>query len=606
MKKNIKYLICLIAVFGLTTITFVPPVQIGMASSLDSEEILERLFEFIDAWQLTMEGDQSDGMEEAWNFGDDVTKHIPSAASVPFNWRHTFNFTNDPFYFSNVVMQPEEVGENLRNYMNQILYSDIHAACEVSIFDILLLRVFDSLIIDWMDMEMSGFCNGFAQACREYFMNPAMIPMGRDYAHLLPDPNPNIEIAEATHGDVSESAIKEYVLWKGSAAFFNPNHILNWIRIYLGIPTAAGGITNAQQIQLMMDEMMLGTPYYEPQVILLMAPCWEVAEPTSSHFVNVFNYEVNSNGSITLFIYNNWERYSETRGLYDDWILIDKDGNFQGTHLAPYGEEQGESMFTRLSFYPGTAEYNSILSLLFELLPQLLSMAVFSPVDIAITDPMGRTVSIGDDGTPELEFPAIAVEDEGEKFMVFPFAPGLPYTINLTGTDEGEYRMEANRYVDGELVTEEIIGETEPGQNDIFTITLDGDGISIAEIGVYLNAPTILSGSAVELEWTEFNNELNDFVAYEIYVSTQPNELGILSQTIDDISVISSTVGDLAGQETYFFTVRVVADGGKIYDSNRVGATLPEDFTLWLIIAAGVGGFAVLLLVIFVFRRKRS
>ena len=170
----------------------------------------------------------------------------------------------------------------------------------------------------------------------------------------------------------------------------------------------------------------------------------------------------------------------------------------------------------------------------------------------------------------------------------------------------GDYRVEANRYVDGELITAEITGETEPGQNDFFTITLDSDGISVAEIGVYLNAPTILSGSAVELEWTEFNNDQNDFVAYEMYVSDQPNELGRLDQTIDDITVTSTTVGGLTGEETYFFTVRVVTDGVDIYDSNRVGATLPEDFTFWLYVAAGVGGFAVLLLVIFVFRKRRS
>ena len=95
-------------------------------------------------------------------------------------------------------------------------------------------------------------------------------------------------------------------------------------------------------------------------------------------------------------------------------------------------------------------------------------------------------------------------------------------------------------------------------------------------------------------------------VAYEIYVSEQPNELGTLYQTIDDVTITSTTVGGLTGEQTYFFTVRVVTDGDVIYDSNRVGATLPEDFTFWLYVAAGVGGFVVLLLVIYVFRRKRA
>ncbi|MHA1481400.1 MAG: fibronectin type III domain-containing protein, partial [Candidatus Thorarchaeota archaeon] len=135
--------------------------------------------------------------------------------------------------------------------------------------------------------------------------------------------------------------------------------------------------------------------------------------------------------------------------------------------------------------------------------------------------------------------------------------------------------------------------------------TLDEAGISVAEIGVYLNAPTILSGSDVELEWSEFNNEMNDFVSYQIYVSETPNELGTLSQTIDEITTTSAIVGGLTGSQTYFFTVRVVTDGDVIYDSNRVGAALPQDFTFWLYVAAGAGGFAILLLVVFVCRRRK-
>ncbi|MFW9907849.1 MAG: fibronectin type III domain-containing protein [Candidatus Thorarchaeota archaeon] len=608
MKKNTKHLICLLIVIGLTSVAFVPPVRLAIASSLDSDTLRARLLEFMDAWQLTTERDLSAGMDEAWELGSDIKKHLPADMAVPYDWRHTFNFTNSGDYFSDFVMQPEEVESNLRNYIFQLLYSDIQAACEVSIFDILLFRVFDSLIIDWIDMEFAGFCNGFAQASRDYFVDPGKIPLGRDYAHLLPDPNPNITIAEATGGDVSEAAIKEYVLWKGSGAFFNPNHLLNWIKIYLGIPTPQGGITNAQEVQKMMDEMLLGSPHYAPQVVLLMAPVWEVPEPTSSHFVNIYDYDLNANGSITLYIYNNWYRYDETWTKYDDWILIQPDGSFQGTRLAPYGDNAslGESMFTRLSFYPDTGEYNSIITALIDLLPKLLGLGIFSPVDIEVTDPLGRTISIGDDGVPEVEFPAIMVEDEGEKQILFPFAPGLPYTINLTGTDVGEYRMEANRMVDGKLVTEEVVGETVPGQNDIFTITLDSSGINVAEIGVYLSAPKILSGSAVELEWTQFN-EPEDFVAYEIYYSEQPNQLGTLfGSPITDVSQTSAIVSGLTGETTYFFTVRVVTSGDIIYDSNRVGASLPADYTFWLYVAAGVVGFAVLLLVIFVCRRRKS
>jgi hypothetical protein len=328
-----------------------------------------------------------------------------------------------------------------------------------------------------------------------------------------------------------------------------------------------------------------------------MAPFWEVPEPSESHFVNVYDYEVNANGSITLYIYNNWYIYNSTYGMYDDWILVDEDGNFKGTHMDP------DTNFSRLAFYPDTSEYNSIITALMDLLPKLLGFGIFSPVDIQITDPLGRRIGIGDDGLIYQEFPAVMVEDEGEKHLLFPFAPGLPYIVNLTGTDMGDYRMETVRFVNQELVIEEVLGTTEPGQSDIFTVTLDESGIQVAEIGVYLNAPTILSGSAVSLHWSRFSED-DEFVAYEIYYSHKPNELGTLYSTVHNIDTTSIVVGGLSPENTYFFTVRVITHGDTIYDSNRVGANLPEDFTLLLAIIAGAGGFAVLLLVVFLYRRR--
>ncbi|MGY5859889.1 MAG: fibronectin type III domain-containing protein, partial [Candidatus Thorarchaeota archaeon] len=239
-----------------------------------------------------------------------------------------------------------------------------------------------------------------------------------------------------------------------------------------------------------------------------------------------------------------------------------------------------------------------------DLLPQVISMGIFSPVDVEITDPLGRTISIDEEGQTDVEFPALMVEDDGEKHLLFPFAPGLPYMVNLTGTDVGDYRMETNRVVDGKMVTENITGSTQPGQNDIFTVTLDGKGINVAKIGVYLDAPTILSGSSVRLEWTQYD-EVDPFVGYEVYYSEQPNVLGTLYGTIEDVTTTSTIVGGLAGETTYFFTVRVVTSGDTVYDSNRVGATLPEDYSLLLYILVGVGGTAVLLLVLVFFKRKK-
>lgn len=596
MRRNRRLLISLVVVLGITSMTLAQPGDATIATTFGSSALQERLLEYIDAWQLNPEryNDQSQYMNEVRRIA-----MLSPEDPVPFEWRNTFNFTNSADFFGEFVMTSDEVQSNLRNYIFQLLYSDIEAACEVSVLDILLFRVFDSLIIDWIDMDFAGFCNGFAQAARDLFEDPDMIPLGRDWAIELPAPSPNETIQAETNGDVVEALIKEYVLWKGSGAFFNPNHLLNWVKIYLGIPTPQGGISNSQEIAKMMDAMMLGTPHYTPAVILLMAPFWEVAEPTESHFVNVYDYEVNGNGSITLYIYNNNWLYNSTWGMYEDWILVDSDGNFKGTHLNP------DANYSRIAFYPDTSEYNSIITALMDLLPKLLGFGIFSPVDIQITDPLGRTVGIGDNGITSQEFPAIMVEDEGEKHVLFPFAPGLPYTVNLTGTDSGEYRLETTRFVDQQLVTEVMNGSTEPGKNDVFTVSLDDDGIVLAKIGVYLDAPTILSGTSVRLTWSEFD-DVDEFEAFEIYVSEKPNELGHLHSTITDPEATSAVVGGLSSEKTYFFTVRVVTSGDTIYDSNRVGAELPEDFTLLLLAAAGAGGVGLIILVVLVYRRRRE
>jgi len=596
MKKKTKYLICILVILGITSGIMTPPGQHIAASVFDSDALREHLLDFVDAWQLTTERNQGEYMDEVYANIDAVKKFSPSQAG--FDWRHTFNFTNNPKFLGPIVMEPEEVGDNLRNYMFQLLYSDIEAACEVSILDIMLTRVFDSLIVSWLETETKGFCGGFAQAARDYYNDPAKIPLGRNYAHLLPNPHPDPDISEQNGGDMTEAALKEYVLWKGSAAFFNPNHLLNFIQIFLGIPGPQGGVTNSQELQKLTQAMLPGSPHYTPVVILLAAPCWESASATDAHFVTAYDYDSLSDGSIRLYIYDNREQYNESQALYDDWILFDSAGNFEGTQLNP------DDDYTRISYYADTSEYNSILSALMDLLPQVISMGIFSPVDVEITDPLGRTISIDEEGQTDLEFPALMVEDDGEKHMLFPFVPGLPYMVNLTGTDVGDYRMETNRIVDGTIVSENITGSTQPGQNDVFTVTLDGEGINVAEIGVYLDAPTILSGSSVRLEWTQFEGA-DPFVGYEVYYSEQPNVLGTLYGTIEDVTTTSTVIGGLAGESTYFFTVRVVTSGDTVYDSNRVGATLPEDFTMLLYILAGVGGTAVLLLVLVVYKRKK-
>ncbi len=600
MNKKTRTLLCLMAIFGISTLLVVTPPQVTAGSSIDADTLRTMLTEFIDAWQFALEKNESEVMKEVWNNALHMKKQFEVSGVEDFDYRDTFNFTNSESVFGPLVMTEEEVSSNLRNYMFQLLYSDIEAACEVSILDIMLFRVFDSLIVDWIDWGFGGFCNGFAQACRDFFEDPNEIPLGFDYTKELPSPNPNQTIAEETGGDVVEAIIKDYVLWKGSGAFFNPNHLKNWLYIFLGIPTSQSGISNSIEVQKITENLLVTSPFFTPAVVLLMNPCWEGMEDGFGHFVNVYDYDVNSNGSITLYIYNNWDTWNSSWGKYDDWILVDSNGEFRGTHQEP------DNSYSRLCYYAETSEYNTILTTLIELLPDLLSLGLLSPVDVAVTDPLGRTVSVDDDNNIEYGFPAVAFADsDGHKDMLIPFVPGLPYTINLTGTDVGEYTLQTHRYVDGRIITKEIVGHTEPGENDVYTVTLEGEGINLAKAGVVLHAPTILSGSAVELEWTEYNEP--DFDHYEIYYSTSVNNIGVkYGADITDAETTSTIVSGLSGETTYFFTVRVVTDSGDYTDSNKVGAVLPEDYTMLLYIAAGVGGFAIFLLVIVVFRRRRS
>jgi hypothetical protein len=254
--------------------------------------------------------------------------------------------------------------------------------------------------------------------------------------------------------------------------------------------------------------------------------------------------------------------------------------------------------------YERSPEYNSILSAILELLPEALSLIGLSPVDILMTDPLGRRVGVGENGFRITEFPAIYSEGtEEHKNFFLPYVPGLPYTVSLTGTGAGNYTLQANRVVDDAIVTKEMVGETTPGESDVFSLTLTDDGIDLAKQGVILSVPTILSGTAVELEWTMYNEP--DFNHYEIYVSESIDDIGTrLDVELDDPEVTSFVIGGLMPETTYFFTVRVNTTSDYYAESNRVGAVLPPDITQLLLIAAGVAGGVVFISIIVILRRR--
>lgn len=596
MNKKTRYCLTIIVTLSIMSLAIIPPSDPFRGFSLSEDEIKSLIAERFDQWPLAF-GENETGIIDTVLSKALQSKAIPASWSMDYEYRHTFNFTNSEGVFGEMVMTEEEVHDNLRNYVFQLLYGDLQTACEVSVLDIMLLRVFDSLILDWLPIEFMGFCNGFAQASRDFYLDPSEIPLGKDWAYELPSPDPNETIARQTHGDVSESLIKEYVLWKGSGAFFNPNHLLNWLSIYLGIPLHEGGTNNDQEYLEMTQLMKKGSPSYCPVALLLTAPCWADGSASNSHFVLAYDYETNSNGSRTIYIYNNHDRYTSNDDIYDDWILLKNDGTFSGTHRDP------SKGWTRMAAYPKTAEYNSILTALIELLPKVLQFSVLSPVDIHISDPLGRTIGPNENGEIELEFPAVYTENDGHKTILMPYVPGLPYNVNLTGTDTGNYTMRVSRVVDDEIITQEMQGTTHEGELDSYSVRVEGNGIDLGRQGVTLSLPEILSATMLELSWTQYTE--SDFLRYEIYQSRSIDNIGELVAEIDNPDTTSTTVSGLKAQESYFFTVRVITTGDTHYDSNKVGAIMPESTGYLLWIVAGAGGIAVLMVIVAV-RRKRK
>jgi predicted phage tail protein len=244
------------------------------------------------------------------------------------------------------------------------------------------------------------------------------------------------------------------------------------------------------------------------------------------------------------------------------------------------------------------------IQFLMDLLSGFTSLGIFSPVDVEITDPLGRTLKVSDEGVTELEFPAIAVEEDGHKLILMPQLPGMRYTVNLTGTDAGNYRMEVSRVVGRTLVTQEVFGNTTPGESDLYSVTTEGSSLDLAKQGVSLAVPQILSGSSLQLTWTEYTEP--DFLSYEVLVSDSVDSTGEIAATVTDSGTTSATITGLSPERTYFFSVRVVTDGGQDSLSNVVGAAMPSDYTLLLLLAAAVGAGVVLLMAMVVFWKRRG
>ncbi len=605
MNRTKIILLCAMIIAGLATTMVIPAFDdIPRFQSLDPVELALQRAEA--AYRDIVDFGDRDYTAQMADLHYKLGKQYTEAetALTNFGWRNTFNFTNSEDYFGEIIITEDEVDRNIQNMIHMLLYGDIETACEVSILDIAIFRSLDMLILESLDMEFMGYCSGMAQAAREWYFDPGKIPMAYDYAFDLPAPDFNRTISRLTHGDVTETAIEQYVFWRGSAAFFNIQHLLNWLRIFLGLSDVTGSGNNLAEFEKIAQALARD----EPAVFLMTQPWYDGSEATSAHFVNAYDYDLNSNGSVTLYFYNNWEIYDSDDDFYTtDYLLLRSDGTFSSSKLGRLPDHN--ATWSRISYYTPGDEYNSIigdiLTILESLLDLLLGIDIFSPVDITITDPMGRKVTVGEDGITDLEFPAACVERDGRKTILMPYMKNIPYEFELTGTDSGEYRMEVSRAANGLIQTEVVEGTTELGQEDKFQVTMTDANLSVVEKGVTLYSPVILSGSAVELNWTRYDD--SDFVEYQIYVSDDVSDIGTLyNQPITDQNTVTAVVDGLAPKTPYFFTVRVVTTGDQYADSNKVGAITPEGINWLLYGAIGAAGLAIVILIVLIFRKRKK
>jgi hypothetical protein len=243
--------------------------------------------------------------------------------------------------------------------------------------------------------------------------------------------------------------------------------------------------------------------------------------------------------------------------------------------------------------------------LLADLLNQLASFIISCPVEVHMTDYLGRTVGPDPNGIPQIGFPAIYVEQGDQKIIIFPHGSGLPFNLNITGTDVGEYSIEMSRVINGQLVTEYINGTTQAGESDFYSIVMGEHAVDAERLGVFLEVPQLISEDTFRLSWTRWMEP--EFDSYEVYMSKTVDQIGELLRSVQDRDTTSITLSGLEANTTHYFTVRVVGSNQGNLDSNQAAFDTPVrtlDFT-WYAISCGLGVALFVLSVGFYHRKKK-